>query len=267
MSEIHQRTFRHCVGFATTLLAITAPVAQAADELPLFTADDVFELEYANDPQVSPDGRWIVYERRANDIMTDRTRSNLWLLATDGERHRPIVSGPIQATSPRWSPSGDRLAWLEAGDHGTDIKLRYMDDGSVALVATIRRGASALVWSPDGEMLAFESSVKGESEPLVAPRSGPEGSDWSEPVKVLDAVRALDGDADARNGHTRLTLLFYRLSPGSFPLAGLPPIRGRLAAPCGPCGFWARGGLGCALWVNALETFDNSSRRSNGFGT
>ncbi len=189
MSELLPMTFRFHAGLATGLLTMVASFAHAADELPTFSADDVFELEYANDPQVSPDGRWIVYERRANDIMTDRTRSNLWLLAADGERHRPLVSGPVQATSPRWSPSGDRIAWLEAGEHGTDIKLRYMDDGSVAPVATARRGASALAWSPDGQMLAFESSVKGSSEPLVAPRSGPEGSDWSEPVKVFDAVR------------------------------------------------------------------------------
>ena len=42
-----------------------------------FQAEDVFELEYANDPRISPDGKYIVYERRSSDIMTDSMRSNI----------------------------------------------------------------------------------------------------------------------------------------------------------------------------------------------
>ena len=75
------QTGRRRILFTLAFLAAPASVL-AQDELKLFTADDVFELEYANSPQVSPDGSQIVYERRSNDIMTDRTRSNIWLIAT-----------------------------------------------------------------------------------------------------------------------------------------------------------------------------------------
>ena len=47
-----------------------------------FQSADVFELEYATDPQVSPDGEQVAYVRRSNDIMTDSTRSNICLLYT-----------------------------------------------------------------------------------------------------------------------------------------------------------------------------------------
>lgn len=59
-----------------------------------FDAMDVFELEYASDPQVSPDGKSVIYARRSNDIMNDRTRSNLWVASVDGQSHRPLLSGP-----------------------------------------------------------------------------------------------------------------------------------------------------------------------------
>ena len=49
-----------------------------------FQAEDIFELEYADDPQVSPNGKEIVYVRRSNDIMTDSTRSRLWIVDAKG---------------------------------------------------------------------------------------------------------------------------------------------------------------------------------------
>ena len=190
------------------ILALAAGTAAAQSELPTFSADDVFDLEYANSPQISPNGRQIVYERRSNDIMTDRTRSNLWIIDADGDNHRPIVSGATQATSPRWSPGGDRLAWLQSAEHGTDIMVRWMDGGQTARIANVLDSPSALSWSPDGRWLAFEMSVKADVEPLAKSRSGPEGSDWSEPVKVFSAVRyKRDGAGFVEEAHNHIFIV------------------------------------------------------------
>ena len=39
--------------------------------------EDVFQLEYTSDPQISPDGSSVVYRRTGFDIMTDRSKGNL----------------------------------------------------------------------------------------------------------------------------------------------------------------------------------------------
>lgn len=171
-------------GFIGALAAL--PPAVAAERT--FSADDVFALEHAADPRISPDGEQIVYERRSNDIMTDSTRSNLWLIDVDGGAERPLVSGAVQASSPRWSPDGGRIAYFVSGEHGTAIHVRWLDSGQNALLATVRESPSSLAWSPDGRWLAFVMPVKAETEPLAKPREAPEGAEWAPPVKNIEAV-------------------------------------------------------------------------------
>jgi len=163
--------------------------ANAADGPRPFAAEDVFDLEYANDPRISPDGAQVVYERHANDIMTDTTLSNLWIVNADGSRHRPLVSGTTAASSPRWSPDGGRIAYVQATANGTGVHVRWLDTGQTALLANLQKSPADLTWSPDGRWLAFVMPVTAKSEPIAKPRAKPEGAEWSEPVKVIDAAQ------------------------------------------------------------------------------
>src|SRR5262245_49321957 len=59
----------------------------AADDARL-SVTDVFNLEFASDPQISPDGRRVVYVRQFADIMSDKRCSNLWIINFDGTDNR-----------------------------------------------------------------------------------------------------------------------------------------------------------------------------------
>ena len=172
-----------------SLLLSTLASNATAEDAGRFSADDVFQLEYAGDPRMSPDGSRIVYERRSNDIMTDAARGNLWIIDSNGDRHRPLVSGTESASSPRWSADGERLAFIRSTDTGTGIFVRWMDTGETGLVMNLQESPSDLSWSPDGRWLAFTMMVPRASEPLAKPRSPPEGADWSPPVEVIDTAR------------------------------------------------------------------------------
>ena len=65
-------------------------VAQSTSSDNLFEAEDIFSLEYASDPQISPDGSKIVYIRNSNDIMTDGKNKNLWLIDVDTKQQLPL---------------------------------------------------------------------------------------------------------------------------------------------------------------------------------
>src|SRR3982751_6819835 len=73
--------------FAATCLAPHATAAPATGPSRYFTGSDLFDLEVATDPQISPDGRTIAYVRKSNDIMTDKALSTIWLVDTATGQH------------------------------------------------------------------------------------------------------------------------------------------------------------------------------------
>jgi len=156
----------------------------------LFQAEDIFELEYASSPQVSPDGKWVIYTRRSHDIMTDGTRSNLWMARTDGSLHRPLLSGKKAFYGAKWSPSGDRVAYLSNEEGRSQLYVRWMDTGQTGVITNVQSGIGNVTWSPDGTQIAFTMSVADTDRPLsVKMPKRPKGAKWSEPVQYVTKAR------------------------------------------------------------------------------
>src|SRR5690349_12941768 len=121
--------------WASALLFLASPAVQAVPPTGperSFTARDLFDLEAASDPQISPDGRWIAYVRRSGDIMTDRFRRSIWLIDTRTGTQAPIATG---ASQPVWSPDGTRLAYIAAAEGGrAQLFVRWMATGQAAAI-------------------------------------------------------------------------------------------------------------------------------------
>jgi acylaminoacyl-peptidase len=161
-------------------LARSAPAAKKA-----FQPLDVFELQWASDPQISPDGRQVAYVRSYMDIMKDARKGDLWIVGADGSGHRPLVKN---ASSPRWSPDGGRIAYVASDGAGAQIFVRWMDTGTTAQVTRLQHGPRDLAWSPDGAALAFVMGVPEETKPLSKPLPKPEGAEWAAPLKVIERL-------------------------------------------------------------------------------
>jgi acylaminoacyl-peptidase len=172
------------------LIGLTGLVHQSeAQTDPHFTLQNVFDLEYASSPEISPDGNQIVYQRSFMDIMDDRVRSNLWIINSDGSRHRPLTSGNNNNYSPLWSPSGDRLLYISTQSGSSELYIRWMDTGESAKITNLTQSPSGLSWSPDGEQIAFTMFVPRDEKPLVSLPGKPDGADWADPAVLVDDLR------------------------------------------------------------------------------
>ena len=190
-------------------LAVVLFVAGLAAADDAFLNTDVFELEVAANPQISPDGNQVAYERRSMDIMTDRAVTNIWTVDADGRNHRPLLSGPRNYNSPTWSPNGDRIAYVTSvHGRGPQIHVMWMDTGRSGPLTNLRRAPGNLSWSPDGQWLAFSMFVPDEPSSLAAPPAKPEGAKWAPPVTVIESVQYRgDGAGYLEPGNTQLFLL------------------------------------------------------------
>ena len=195
------------VVLGATLLTF-ACAATARDDIERLQSIDVFQLEYADDVQISPDGSQVAYVRVSHDIMTDRARRNLWLVNSDGTNNRPLRSESKSSMSPRWSPDGTRLAYVSAAEGSPQLYVRWMDTGQTALLTNLVQAPGAIAWAPDGKSIAFTQLVPTRKPPLAAPPEKPEGANWAPPVKVIDTVvwRA-DGEGFVQPGYNHVFIV------------------------------------------------------------
>ena len=183
--------------------ALTAPTANADDHK--FDYKDVFNLEYATGAQAAPDGKSVVYERRAFDIQTDSTRINIWSVDIDGSNHRPVLSGKAQYRMPRFSTDGSRMAYVSSLEGKTQIYVRWLDTGETARVTDLEHAPGAIEWSPDGSQIAFTMFVPESQKPLFTMPPKPKGAKWAGNAKVVDrTLYRFDGAGYLPRGFTHI---------------------------------------------------------------
>lgn len=186
--------------------------------------DDVFDLEIAGDPQPRADGEKIVFVRTWMDREQDRARSGLWLVDSDGSNLQPLTPRSTSASSPRWSPDNERLAFIADGQ----IHMLWMDSGRQVQVSTLDHSPSSLRWSPDGRWLAFVMHTPTEVKNPVSLPGKPKGAEWAPEAIYIDSLfyRA-DGAGYVTPGYRQVYMLPaeggspIRLTEGDFDHGGI----------------------------------------------
>ena len=212
---------------AVTLKFVSSSAVWAQDSSHKLTAMDEFQLQLPTDPQISPDGKKIVYVRRFADPMTDKRYSNLWIINADGTDHRPLTTGNRSDASPRWSPDGLRLAYLSDADGKQQIYIRWMDTGETARITNLEQAPDAIAWSPDGKMLSFSALVPGKGPHIADLPAAPAGAKWADPPAAYDRlVYRFNGSGYLKPGYMQIFVVDSeggaprQVTNGNFPNGG-----------------------------------------------
>jgi len=168
-------------------LAVTLS-ALAQDLSKRFTASDYFNFEYVSDPQISPDGKKIIYVRNFADAMSDKFYSNLWIINFDGSGNRPLTSGLYHDGSPCWSPDGTQFIYVSDRDGKPQIYKYWLDLGQSALLTNLLFPPMGICWSPDGKQIAYSSLVLAAPRTIAPPPPLPPGAQTAPPAKIIDRI-------------------------------------------------------------------------------
>jgi len=173
-----------------------------------FDPIDVFEIEYASDPQISPDGENVLYQRNFKDIMTDRNLSNIWMVNFDGSFNMPITTGNKNDFSPRWSHSGNKFTYKSNVDGKTQLYLYDVASKSIQKLTNMQSSIGNVIWSDDDKYLLFTSFVEKTDNKLISMPKKPKGAKWNQPpIEIDDMVYRYDGGGFRRPGSTQIFVL------------------------------------------------------------
>ena len=167
------------------------------------TPEDLLRYHFVSDPQISPEGRHVVFVKKhvgeKNDYIT-----NLWLVSRAGTagRNSSVWGEARQFTnggkdmSPRWSPDGSRIAFIGARDkHKPQVFAMSAEGGEATALTELPEGSiGAMKWSPDGQFIAISFRAQDPQWTQDAKKQREEKG-LSDPPRVLDHWwYRLDGD-------------------------------------------------------------------------
>jgi dipeptidyl aminopeptidase/acylaminoacyl peptidase len=179
------------------------------------TIDDLIVAERIADPQLSPDGRTVLFVRTTTDGKTGRRNADIWSVPADGSGGaKALIASDKTENTPRWSPNGKRIAFLANRDGATQVYVAEADGTGVKKVTSLAAGAQPpLVWSPDGERVALVSDVYPECTDEACNKKKLEEAEQN-PVKVHRLTRLLYRHWDEWRESTRHHVFVANINDG-----------------------------------------------------
>jgi dipeptidyl aminopeptidase/acylaminoacyl peptidase len=165
---------------------ILVPTVEGQQRRPM-TPADILRIATVGDPQISPNGEWVVYTVSTTE--GDQTVSTLWLVRAAERlfgnpptsrqpeprrnwellqsRARQLLPASWNATNPRWSPDGRSIAFLSTREGQRGIWIGGLDRRIPRFVTAVRDtnffiayAGESLVWSPDSKLIAYISATE-----------------------------------------------------------------------------------------------------------
>jgi dipeptidyl aminopeptidase/acylaminoacyl peptidase len=189
------------------LLLVTTSVPGWPAKLP-FTFDAMTRLARIDDPQVSPDDKWVAFTVRTVDLPNNTVPSQIYVIPVAGGIAQRITNEGASNSRPRWTPDSKRIFYISNRPNASQIAGNSQvwsinPDGTDARpITNVPTGADGITISPDGNLVMYTSDVY----PACEPSNASSGVDYHAACNKSN----LDKDAANKVKARVYTSLLYR---------------------------------------------------------
>src|SRR5262249_46237747 len=149
------------------------------------TINDLITTVRIGDPDLSPNGKQVVFTRTTTALDSGRRNADIWTVPADGsEAPKELIGGEKTETSPRLTPDGKRIAFISNRDGVPQVYISGNDGRGIKQVTKLSGGVQPpLIVSPDGTKVGFISDVYPQCPDEECNRRTREAAE-KDPVKV-----------------------------------------------------------------------------------
>lgn len=163
----------------TIIVALLLVVAVDATAAPRpVRVDDFTRFQDVGDPQVSPDGEWVLYTVTTSDAVADKRDTDVWVIKWDGSGQRRLTFSPDNENTPRWSPDGKLISFLSSRSGGSakgnQVWVLERAGGEARQLTALTGRIQGYSWSPDSARLLLtyrdepvEDGARAAAKPIV----------------------------------------------------------------------------------------------------
>jgi dipeptidyl aminopeptidase/acylaminoacyl peptidase len=154
------------------------------------TIDDLLAAVRVSDPQLSADGKSVLFTRTTTDLESGARNADIWMVAADASSApKALIASDKSESTPRPSPDGKRVAFIANRDGAPQVYVADANGGNVKKLTDVPMGAQPpLVFSPDGSKVAFVSDVYPECPDIDCTRKRVDEAEKN-PVKAYRLTR------------------------------------------------------------------------------
>jgi dipeptidyl aminopeptidase/acylaminoacyl peptidase len=173
------------------------------------------KLKAVGAPQVSPDGKRVVYIVNEAVMTADKSEfvSQIWLANIDTKQNTQLTFGEKSSTNPKWSPDGNWIAFTSNRKaNRNQLYLLSMNGGEAEPLTDGKSGVANFQWSPDGRSIAF-TMTDPKTEDEEKNDKGKNDFRWVDENQKLARlyVLAIQKDANGKREPRKLTTANYQV--------------------------------------------------------
>jgi acylaminoacyl-peptidase len=159
-------------------------------------AEDLYEITFVSDPQMSPDGKSVLFVKSKIDKSKNKSVGNLFTVDVATKSVRQWTQGSKPGGVGRWSPDGKTIAFVSGReDPSGQIFLLPVDGGEARKLTDLGQGSiGGMRWSPDSRHIAFtfrpQHPLRTKEKEEERKKNGGSPPPW----EIDDLWYRLDGD-------------------------------------------------------------------------